>query len=181
MTPNDERPDDSPAGTPPLIATDRLVVRRFRASDAAALHAYRNDPDVARWQGWTLPYSQHDADQLATTMATIDMFTLGEWTQLGIALPSAPDTLVGDVGVRMEAEEPTAEIGFTLARASWGLGYASEAVTAVVEYLLHRLALARVVAFTHEENVKAQHVLERAGLRFITQDGDEFVYYRRAE
>ena len=70
------------------------------------------------------------------------------------------------------------EIGFSLAPARWGLGYASEAVAAVVDHVLERLGLARVVAFTLADNEAAQRVLEHAGLRYIGLDGDECIYYR---
>ncbi|MFY0539769.1 GNAT family N-acetyltransferase [Nannocystis pusilla] len=36
-----------------FITTERLQIRRFRAEDAAILAAYRADPEVARYQGWT--------------------------------------------------------------------------------------------------------------------------------
>ncbi len=165
----------------PLLTTARLLVRRFVIGDTERFHTYRNDPEVARWQGWSLPYPRESADSLVQEMATVDLFTLGGWTQLAVVLPAAPNTLIGDVGVRMEADEPTAEIGFSLAREHWGSGYGGEMVSAVVDHLFHPLGLARVVAFTHEDNEPAQRVLEQAGLRYITQDGDEFVYYRRAE
>ncbi len=165
-----------------VVATTRLVVRRFAFADAPAFHAYRNDADVARHQGWSLPYSQDDADALAIVMSRQPLFEPGSWTQLAIATRERPAVIVGDIGVRVEPVEPTAEIGFTLAREHWGQGYASEAVTAVVEHLLHPArGFVRVVAFTDHRNDAAQHVLERAGLRYITQDGDEFVYYRRTQ
>jgi RimJ/RimL family protein N-acetyltransferase len=37
--------------------TERLVIRRFRAEDAATLAAYRSDPAVARYQSWDIPFS----------------------------------------------------------------------------------------------------------------------------
>lgn len=35
------------------VVTLRLVLRRLRAEDLGALVAYRNDPEVARYQRWT--------------------------------------------------------------------------------------------------------------------------------
>jgi RimJ/RimL family protein N-acetyltransferase len=115
-------------------------------------------------------------------MSRQPLFEPGTWTQLAVAIRDAPSELVGDIGVRVEPVEPTVEVGFTVAREHWRRGYASEALRAVVEHLLHAdRGFVRVVAFTDHRNEAAQHVLERAGLRYITQDGDEFVYYRRAQ
>jgi RimJ/RimL family protein N-acetyltransferase len=164
-----------------VVTTPRLVVRRFVVADATAFHAYRNDEEVARHQGWSLPYARDDADALAIVMSRQPLFEPGEWTQLAVAARDAPDVLVGDIGVRREPVEPTAELGVTFARDHWGRGYAGEALTAVVEHLLGPIGLARVVAFTDQRNERAQRALESAGLRYITQDGDEFVYYRRAQ
>jgi hypothetical protein len=44
---DDVEPDESDI----VVATRRLVVRRFAFSDAPAFHGYRNDPEVARYQG----------------------------------------------------------------------------------------------------------------------------------
>ena len=163
-----------------VLTTDRLVVRRFEPDDATALHAYRNDPEVARWQGWSTPWPFEIAEAFAVEHHVFPLFELGDWTQLALAPVSDPSLLIGDIGVRLEAAEPTAEIGFTLARSYWGLGYAGEAVRAVVDHIFELLGLARVVAFTHRDNEAAQRVLERADLRFVALDGDELVYYRRA-
>jgi RimJ/RimL family protein N-acetyltransferase len=34
------------------IASERLVLRRFEETDIASFVAYRNDPEVARYQSW---------------------------------------------------------------------------------------------------------------------------------
>ena len=163
-----------------VLATERLVVRRFEPADAVALHAYRNDPEVARWQGWDTPYAFEHAEDLAVQMHLLPLFEPGDWTQLALAPIDEPERLIGDIGVRLEAHEPTAEIGFSLAREHWGRGLASEAVSAVVDHVLAECSLVRVVAFTLRENEAAQRVLEHAALRFVALDGDELVYYRRA-
>src|ERR687893_1599851 len=41
--------------------SDRLVIRRFRAEDAASLAAYRSDPATARYQSWDVPFSHAHA------------------------------------------------------------------------------------------------------------------------
>jgi aminoglycoside 6'-N-acetyltransferase len=35
------------------VESERLVLRRFEDRDLASLLAYRNDPEVARYQGWS--------------------------------------------------------------------------------------------------------------------------------
>src|SRR5262249_3471963 len=43
------------------LVSGRLILRRFRAPDAAAFAAYRDDPAVARYQSWDAPYTLAEA------------------------------------------------------------------------------------------------------------------------
>jgi RimJ/RimL family protein N-acetyltransferase len=162
------------------LVTERLVIRRFTTADVDAFHGYRNDPSVARWQGWSVPYPRETAEDLVTEMTTITLFGPGEWTQVAVARRDAPDGLIGDFGVRVQAGEPTAEIGVTFSPAVHGQGYATEALDALVEHLLVDLGMERAVAVTLEANTPTQRLLERAGFRAVARDGDELIFSRRA-
>lgn len=162
-----------------IVRTQRLIVRRFAHHDVNALHTYRNLDDVARHQGWQLPYTYEQAELLVAEMVAGDPFGLGAWTQLAVAHAHAPEALIGDVAVRLEREEPTAEVGFSLHPDHWGQGLMAEALDGVVSHLFSMLGLARVVAFTDQANERAQRTLERAGLRYLAMDGNDLVYYRR--
>ncbi len=162
-----------------FLTTDRLLVRGFTLDDLDEFSAYRNDPAVARWQGWNVPYSREAAEALVYEMAISELFRPGEWTQLAI---ERRDTvgLIGDIGVRREPVEPTAEVGITLAADAQGQGYATEALAAVVDDLFDTLALARVIAIVHQENAPVRRLLDRTGFAVVAQDGDELIFSRRA-
>ena len=66
-----------------VIGTERLVLRRFRVSDAETLAAYRSDPDVARYQSWTAPVSLEQARALVATLAAGDPDQPG-WFQYAV-------------------------------------------------------------------------------------------------
>lgn len=162
------------------LVTERLVIRRFGPADVDAFHAYRSDPEVARWQGWSLPFTRTDAESFVAAMTACEMFAPGEWTQVAVAPVAAPHRLLGDFGVRVEAEEPTAEIGMTFARSSQGQGYATEALRALVTHLLVERAFERVVAVTLVANEPTQRLLARAGFTAVAQDGEELIFSCRA-
>ncbi len=161
-----------------LLSSERLFVRGFTLDDLDAFHAYRNDVDVARWQGWSVPYSYADATALVTEMATVNLFRRGEWTQLAVEHLERSG-LIGDVGVRMEAREPTAELGVTFSTAAQGFGYATEALEIVIAHLFQSLNLARVIAIAHIDNERVHRLLGRAALAVVARDGDEVVFSRR--
>lgn len=160
------------------LATERLLVRGFTLDDLDPFYEYRNDPAVARWQGWSVPYSREDAEAVVYEMAISELFRLGEWTQLAIERRDASG-LIGDIGVRREPVEATAEVGITLAADSQGQGYATEALGAVVEDLFTTLNLARVIAIVATENAPVRRLLDRVDFGVVAQDQNELIFSRR--
>jgi RimJ/RimL family protein N-acetyltransferase len=65
-----------------------------------------------------------------------------------------------------DADMPHPEIGFGVPEASArGKGYAKEAVGLLVDYLFSNYPAERISAFTDQENLPAQHVMERIGFQ----------------
>ena len=147
------------------LYTTRLILRSFRESDAEDFSAYRSDPDIARYQGWDAPYSIERARFFIAHMQRTQPGTPGDWYQLAIELETAGD-LIGDCAFCVLADDPQqAEIGFTLARAYHGQGYATEAVRRLLDYLFVDLGLHRVRANCASENVASARLMERIGMR----------------
>lgn len=149
-----------------LITSERLVLRRFRAADAGVLAAYRSDPEVARYQSWTAPVSIEEAQRLVRAFEQHDPATPG-WFQWAIER-TGDHALIGDVGVGRVDNGRPAEIGFTLARAYHGQGYAAEAVTAVLRHLFTVDGLHKVEAEADARNTASARLLERVG---FTREG----------
>jgi RimJ/RimL family protein N-acetyltransferase len=115
--------------------TERLVIRRFRAEDAATLAAYRSDPAVARYQSWDIPLSHAQAQSFIETLETADPDTPGEWFQFAL-VEASTGVHIGDVAAGVDADDPRlATIGVTLATSAQGRGYAGEAVAWLLDYL----------------------------------------------
>ena len=115
------------------LTTERLIIRPLSRSDITEFTRYRNDPDVARYQDWTLPYTRDLAHTVVDDADAVGVPTGGQWLQLGIT--DASDRLLGDVAVWLDDDELLAVIGYTLARHHQGKGYASEAVAALLDWL----------------------------------------------
>jgi RimJ/RimL family protein N-acetyltransferase len=147
------------------VRTERLLLRPFRRADVAGLVARRNDPAVARYQDWTLPYPQERAESMVGEFAEMDGPANDAWWMLLIADP-VTDAPIGDLALHLTSEGRTAEIGYTLASEHWGNGYATEAVAALVAYLFEDLGVTRVFGMLHPDNVASALVLERTGFLF---------------
>ena len=89
----------------------------------------------------------------------------GEWFQFAIESKQTRD-LIGDCGLRVDEHELyRAEIGFTLAREYQGRGFASEAVSLLLDYAFDALGLHRVIAIADCRNAPSVALLERLDLR----------------
>ncbi|MGC5614700.1 GNAT family N-acetyltransferase [Georgenia sp. Z1491] len=149
--------------SPYPLTTDRLTVRMVNGEDVDVLTEYRNDPAVNALQDWDLPYPRERAERLAAAHADRDDVVPGTGTQLAV---EADGRLVGDLYVGLDDHSGIAEIGFTLAAAHQGQGYALEAASAVVDDLVDRLGVHRVVAELSPDNRASARLLERLGMTF---------------
>jgi RimJ/RimL family protein N-acetyltransferase len=145
------------------LETVRLTIRRFERSDVDPFLTYRNDPEVAKYQSWE-SCTKQEAIDLVREMEATDPGTPGEWFQFAIEFKQTA-TLIGDCGLKTEADGRQAEIGFTFSRAYQGRGLASEAVARLLDYAFGGLGLHRVYAITDQENVRSVALLERLGMR----------------
>lgn len=145
------------------LETERLLLRRLRGPDLTTFLAYRNDPEVARYQDWE-GYTEAEARGMIQPMGREEPFVPGEWFQFGVELKNSGE-LVGDLGFRITEDGKQGEVGYTLARGHWGKGYATEAVSRLLDHAFGVLGLHRVYAIVDQENALSAAVLERVGLR----------------
>nr|WP_296077331.1 GNAT family protein [uncultured Actinoplanes sp.] len=149
-----------------LIATERLILRRFRKADAPVLAAYRSDPDVARYQSWEAPFPLPRAETAVANFMASDPDRAG-WFQY--AIERIDDrTLIGDVAVRLHDNLMQAEIGFTLATPYQGKGFATEAVSAVLDRLFRVQGVHKVTGECDARNTPSAGLMERLG---FTREG----------
>jgi aminoglycoside 6'-N-acetyltransferase len=148
-----------------MLETDRLRLRRFEPPDANALSAYRSDPGIARYQDWDT-FSLEDAHALIAKPFGNE----GEWSQLAV-VRTKDDALIGDIGIHLH--EDRAEIGFTFAAAYQGQGYATEAVTAVFEWLRGK-GIKEVRAVIDTRNTAAIALARRLGMRLDSTAAADF-------
>jgi RimJ/RimL family protein N-acetyltransferase len=148
-----------------MLETQQLLLRPFHAADLDAFIAYRSDPATARYQSWDVPYSAQHAAAFIAALQAIQPATPGAWYQLAIER-KAPGDMIGDCAFCILADDPRhAEIGFTLAPAHRGHGYATAAVRRLLAYLFEEVGVQRVRAICDVENTLSIALLERLGMR----------------
>jgi RimJ/RimL family protein N-acetyltransferase len=145
------------------LRSERLRIRRFEPADAPSLAMYRSEPDVARFQSWGESFSLEAANDLIAAYAAGDASRPG-WFQWAIERVDHPG-IVGDIGVDLNRDGMQAVIGYTVAQAFQGRGYATEIIARLVEHLLVERGLHRLTAECDTRNAASVRLLERLGFR----------------
>jgi RimJ/RimL family protein N-acetyltransferase len=146
------------------LRTGRLILRTLEENDASRIFQYRSDPDVSRFQSWGTE-SIADIQSHIKELSTNPLGTPGFWHQLGISRLSTRE-LIGDCGFHvLQAEPRQCEIGVTLDPEYQRQGYATEALRALLDYLVFTLGKHRVLASVDPRNIRSVNLMERVGLR----------------
>lgn len=154
----------------PLL-TARLSIRPLALEDVPSFVAYRQDPDVARFQSWETSYSEANAVELVESQIGVDLPAEGNWLQLAIHERES-GVHVGDLALHtVSGEESVYEIGFTIAPAYQGRGFAREAASRLLEFLFTENRASSVIAMTDTRNVPSIRLLKTLGFEQVPSKG----------
>jgi ribosomal-protein-alanine N-acetyltransferase len=147
---------------PMQLTTSRLRLRPFTDTDLAAIHAIYRDPEVMRFVGHgahrTIEDTANALRVYGDVLARVGFSFLAVVERRGGAL-------IGDGGLHpLGGRGPDVELGYTLARSTWGRGYATELGRALVAHAFEVLGVDRVVAQVEPGNHASRHVLEKLGM-----------------
>lgn len=146
------------------LATPRLILREFAEDDFDAIRAYAEDPQVVRYMDW-------GPNTPAMTRQFLDERLAAQrvWPRLAVDLAievAVEGRMIGAARLTVgDAANRVGDIGYTLHRAYWGRGLASEAAAALARIGFETLGLHRLWASCDARNLGSQRVLEKLGLR----------------
>lgn len=142
----------------PGLASHRLLLRRFRPEDGAALHAYLCRPEAVEFEPYGV-INRPEADEWAAGRASDPAF----WA---ICLRPTGE-LIGNLYLARVPPEDwrTWELGYVLNPDHWGRGYATEAATRLLGECFDAWGAHRVMAGCDVRNPASWRLLERLGFR----------------
>lgn len=155
------------------LSSSRICLRPWRDADRDAFAAMNADPRVMEFFSHALSRTESDAmvDGIGRHFGE---HGFGLWA---IEVPGVAP-FVGFAGLavpRFSAHfTPCVEVGWRLAVAHWGRGYATEAARLALGHGFATLGLAEVVSFTAVANRRSRAVMERLGMR--RDPADDFDY-----
>jgi len=144
------------------LRTKRLLLRPWRHHDREAFAALNADPRVMEW----FPEPMTSAESNAFADRIEAHFRDTRWGLWAVEIPDA-DPFIGFVGLSPSDSTlgyPSVEIGWRLAAAHWGRGYAPEAAVEALRFGFDELHLDEIVAFTSVGNAKSRRVMAKIGM-----------------
>ena len=148
-----------------ILCTERLILRKWKDSDAEQLFIMASVPEIGKGAGW-LP---HEDVSYSKAIIRAILSADGEFaiTDKKSLVP------IGSIGIRKEDSkkrgivgDKSAEIGYWIGRDYWNRGFATEALRAVIEYGFKDLKMKKIYCAYFDDNVKSRRVLEKCGLYY---------------
>ncbi len=148
---------------PDFLNTERLTLRRWKESDLEPFTAMNMDAEVMQYFPSLITPEQ--------TKKMIDKIEEG-FTEKGFGLWAAEITetneFIGFTGLSVPTFSahftPCIEIGWRIAPAYWGQGYAPEAAREILKDAFKRLKLPELVSFTAKANSNSIRVMRKLGM-----------------
>ncbi len=144
-------------------STRRLRLREFTKADFESVHAYSSDPRVTRY----LFFGPRDADSTADYLdGIIESQRESPRTRFELAAEEIESgQLIGACDLSL-IERNVVDLGYMLAHAHWGKGYATEIALALLDAAFFDLRAERVISTVDVNNKASIRVLEKIGMRW---------------
>lgn len=149
-----------------FLETERLVLRDKRPADFDFVASLYADPRVMRFIGDGATLDRGEVEARFFRVLAIEGEPGHErWDAFKIVERKADGAALGQAGLLRCAIDgaPEVEIGWWLAPAAWGRGYATEAALALRDFAFGELRLDHLSVVLHAENAKSVAVAERIG------------------
>lgn len=156
-----------------ILETERLILRHLIPSDLDDLWELYSDPEITKFIPDAPRTRQEAQEELGWHMHGHPKNPqLGLWAT--IYKPSGK--FIGRCGLlpwTIDGANET-EIAYTIARAYWGQGLATEAAHAIRDYGFRTLDFPRLISVIDPNNITSQRVAEKIGMSFEKESRDEY-------
>ena len=144
-----------------ILQTKRLIIRKFKPDDVAALIDMFTDPDVMKYIGPRRALTEDEAKEWLSDVLLQQDRVLSRYA---VALQET-DELIGVAGLR--DAESIKDFGYYFRRKFWGKGYASEACSAILRYIENTLDIRDYQIFIADENINSIRMIRRLGFQAV--------------
>ena len=150
---------------PFIIATERLILRKWKESDVRPFAEMNADPEVMRY----FPNTFSEVETRSMVQRIQSLFDRKGYGLFAVE-HKATGQFIGFTGLSIPTFEsfftPCVEIGWRYKKEAWGKGYATEAASACLTYGFETLQLQKIVSFTSPLNVNSEKLMRRIGMKY---------------
>lgn len=147
-----------------IIETSRLQLLPFTSSDTTIFHKLNVDPFIRKYL-WDdeLISEQLAKEVMAENTRLFSEKHYGLWK----IIFKEREKLMGYTGLWFFFAELQPQLIYAILEKYTGLGFATEAAKAIIEYSFQKLDFNYLIAATDEPHLASQHVAKRLGMRFV--------------
>jgi len=148
-----------------IFETERLILREFDEEDVESFYLLGSDPAITRYTGDEGVKDIKHAQEVLRSRPLADYrkYGYGRWA----CVHKENRRVIGFAGLKFLEDLKEVDIGFRLLPAYWGVGLATEAGRAVLDYGFTQLRLAEIIGLVDLENIASVRVLAKLGLKFV--------------
>ncbi len=152
-----------------FLQTNRLILREIIPEDETAFFELDSDPEVHKYLG-NNPVTSIEQIRAAIQFIRQQYVDNGIWRWA--VIEKSTNNFIGWAGLKLITEQINNHInyydlGYRFIKKYWGLGYATEAAKASLEYGFDQLNLNEMYAMADVENSASNNVLKKIGFSFI--------------
>lgn len=149
------------------LETERLILRHFLVDDAKFMHRWASDKEVTKYLLW-YPHTNIKQTE-AFIKSVIDKSETHPYDW--IIVEKSSGIPIGSIGIaKIDEHSHKCEVGYCLAKAYWQKGFASEALSAVLSFMLNTEGFKEVYATHDIDNPNSGKVMQKSGMTYYNTD-----------
>lgn len=147
------------------LETERLLLRRFRETDAEAVFLnWASDDEVTKFLTW--PTHRSVENSAGYIKFCLDSYKEADSYQWAIELKETGEIFGSISVVKIDEDVDAVELGYAIGRRFWGNGYMAEAVKAVITFFFEEVGVNRIAARHDTNNPNSGKVMRKAGMQY---------------
>jgi len=148
-----------------ILQTPRLILRPFTLEDTQAMYDHwASDPEVTRFLTWPT-HSSPDVTR-AVLESWTEQYSQPDFYQWAM-VPRDLGTPFGSISVVSHNDlAELAHVGYCMGRPWWHRGYMTEALSAVIAYLMDEVGFGRIEAVHDTRNPHSGGVMKKCGMTY---------------
>ena len=146
-----------------ILETKRLYLKEIGLEDKEGIFELHSDPEVQKYTGEAIVESMEEVEQrIIERKSHYREHGFGRWA----TYLKDGNKFVGWAGLLYLPEFDEIDLGYRFLQDYWGMGIATEASRAILEYGFNTLKIDRIVAIAMKQHKASMRVMEKVGMEF---------------